>query len=154
MGHGRHVLTFPVGNLGPGQLLNLVAFVTDSNESWPSKDARSLTLSATRDDALRDFEQGGFGTTVQNLLRLIKDKMDKVRLFYDTAVNLFTPLKFKESDYLPSSSGASSTWQTTPYRPSTPAASSSSATPRTPARRTTAQGPGFAWRTWPFCRPS
>ncbi|KAK4153461.1 hypothetical protein C8A00DRAFT_43640 [Chaetomidium leptoderma] len=61
MGHGRHVLTFPVGKPGPDQLLNLVAFVTDSNESWPSKDARSLALPATREDALQDFEQGGFG---------------------------------------------------------------------------------------------
>ncbi len=81
MGHGRHVLTFPVGNPGPDQLLNLVAFVTDSNASWPSKDGKSLTLPATRDDALRDFEQGGFGKTVQTLLRLTKDKMDKVGLF-------------------------------------------------------------------------
>ncbi len=81
MGHGRHVLTFPVGSSGPDQLLNLVAFVADSNESWPSKDARSLTLSATRDDALRDFEQGGFGPTIQKLLRLTKDKMDKASLW-------------------------------------------------------------------------
>ncbi|KAK4235967.1 hypothetical protein C8A03DRAFT_17345 [Achaetomium macrosporum] len=63
MGHGRHVLTFPVGRPGPDQLLNLVAFVTDSNESWPSQDARSFTLPATRDDALLDFEQGGFSNT-------------------------------------------------------------------------------------------
>ena len=80
MGHGRHVLTFPVGRREQGRLLNLVAFVTDSNESWPSKDARSLTLPATRDDALRDFEQGGFGLTIQKLLRLTKDKMDKASL--------------------------------------------------------------------------
>ncbi|KAK3901228.1 hypothetical protein C8A05DRAFT_45078 [Staphylotrichum tortipilum] len=61
MGHGRHVLTFPVGEPGPDQLLNLVAFVTDSSKTWPSADARSLTLPTMRDDALRDFEQGGFG---------------------------------------------------------------------------------------------
>jgi salicylate hydroxylase len=79
MGHGRHVLTFPVGRAGPDQLLNLVAFVTDPNEGWSSQDARSFTLPATRDDALRDFEQGGFSNTVQKLLRLTKDKMDKVR---------------------------------------------------------------------------
>ncbi|KAK3302999.1 uncharacterized protein B0T15DRAFT_486526 [Chaetomium strumarium] len=81
MGHGRHVLTFPVGRAGPDQLLNLVAFVTDPNESWPSQDARSFTLPATRDDALRDFEQGSFSNTVQRLLRLTKDKMDKWGLF-------------------------------------------------------------------------
>jgi salicylate hydroxylase len=81
MGHGRHVLTFPVGSPGPNQFLNLVAFVTDSNETWPSKDARSLTLPATRENAIRDFERGGFGPAVQKLLRLTKDKMDKVRLF-------------------------------------------------------------------------
>jgi salicylate hydroxylase len=81
MGHGRHVLTFPVGSPGPGQLLNLVAFVTDSNESWPKQDSRSFTLPATRDDALRDFEKGGFSKTVQKLLRLTKDKIDKVSLF-------------------------------------------------------------------------
>jgi salicylate hydroxylase len=81
MGHGRHVLTFPVGNPGPDQFLNLVAFVTDSNEAWPSKDARSLTLPATREEAIHDFERGGFGQTVKKLLRLTKDKMDKVSLF-------------------------------------------------------------------------
>ncbi|KAH6649348.1 hypothetical protein F5144DRAFT_634596 [Chaetomium tenue] len=80
MGHGRHVLTFPVGKPGE-QFLNLVAFVTDSSESWPSQDARSFTLPATREDALRDFEEGGFGKTVQRLLRLTKDKMDKWGLF-------------------------------------------------------------------------
>ncbi|KAK4038532.1 hypothetical protein C8A01DRAFT_17381 [Parachaetomium inaequale] len=63
MGHGRHILTFPVGRPGPDQLLNLVAFVTDSNESWPSQDARGFTLPATREDALHDFEQGGFSKT-------------------------------------------------------------------------------------------
>jgi salicylate hydroxylase len=66
MGHGRHVLTFPVGNPGPDQFLNLVAFVTDSNEAWPSKDARSLTLPATREEAIHDFERGGFGQTDNN----------------------------------------------------------------------------------------
>jgi hypothetical protein len=81
MGHGRHVLTFPVGTPGPGQLLNLVAFVTDPNKTWPSKDVRSLTFPATREDAMRDFERGGFGQAVQSLLRLTKDKMDKVSLF-------------------------------------------------------------------------
>ncbi len=80
MGHGRHVLTFPVGRHEQGRLLNLVAFVTDSNEAWPSKDARNLTLPATRDDALRDFEQGGFGPVIQKLLRLTNDKMDKASL--------------------------------------------------------------------------
>jgi salicylate hydroxylase len=79
MGHGRHVLTFPVGKPGGERFLNLVAFVTDPNESWPSQDARSFTLPATREDALRDFEQGGFSKTIQTLLRLTKDKMDKVR---------------------------------------------------------------------------
>ncbi|KAH6844612.1 hypothetical protein B0I37DRAFT_398248 [Chaetomium sp. MPI-CAGE-AT-0009] len=76
-----HVLTFPVGNPGADQFLNLVAFVTDSNKFWPSQDARTFTLPATREDALRDFEQGGFSTTVQKLLRLTKDKMDKWGLF-------------------------------------------------------------------------
>ena len=80
MGRGRHVLTYPVGKIGEEQFLNLVAFVTDASESWPSQDARSFTLPATREDALRDFEQGGFGRTVQRLLRLTKDKMDKVCL--------------------------------------------------------------------------
>lgn len=82
MGYGRHVLTFPVGSPGPDQLLNLVAFVTDSNNSWLSNDARSFTLPATREDAIRDFEQGGFGKTVQKLIRLTKDKMDKVSLLF------------------------------------------------------------------------
>ncbi|KAK4118001.1 FAD/NAD(P)-binding domain-containing protein [Parathielavia appendiculata] len=85
MGHGRHVLTFPLGNPGTGQLLNLVAFVTDSNQSWPKQDSRSFTLPATREDVLRDFDEGGFSRTIQNLLRLTKDKMDKWGLF-DLAV--------------------------------------------------------------------
>ncbi len=79
MAHGRHVLTYPVGDPGPNQLLNFVAFVTDSNETWPSTDARKLTLPATRDDALHDFEHGGFGPLIQNLIRLTEDKMDKAR---------------------------------------------------------------------------
>ena len=82
MGYGRHVLTFPVGAPGPDQLLNLVAFVTDLNQSWTSQDTRSFTLPATREDAIRDFKQGGFGGTVQKLLRLTKDKMDKVHHFF------------------------------------------------------------------------
>ncbi|KAL2192352.1 hypothetical protein P885DRAFT_47857 [Corynascus similis CBS 632.67] len=76
-----HVLTFPVGAPGPDQLLNLVAFVTDLNQSWTSQDTRSFTIPATREDAIGDFKQGGFGTTVQKLLRLTKDKMDKWGLF-------------------------------------------------------------------------
>jgi salicylate hydroxylase len=96
MGHGRHVLTFPVGSPGPDQLLNLVAFVTDSNEDWPSKNARNLTLPATRDDALRDFEQGGFSKTVQKLLRLTKDKMDKASLVISFSHPLSCTLKCKE----------------------------------------------------------
>ncbi|GAB1316953.1 Salicylate hydroxylase [Madurella fahalii] len=81
MGYGRHVLTFPVGKPGPTQLLNLVAFVTDKSGSWPSRDATCLTLPATREDALRDFREGGFGETVRKLLQLTQDKMDKWGLF-------------------------------------------------------------------------
>ncbi|KAK3290939.1 uncharacterized protein B0H64DRAFT_451521 [Chaetomium fimeti] len=81
MGHGRHVLTFPVGKPGGEQFLNLVAFVTDANKSWPSQDTKSFTLPATMEDALRDFEQRGFSKTIQKLLHLTKDKMDKWGLF-------------------------------------------------------------------------
>lgn len=97
MGDGRHVLTFPVGNPGPDQFLNLVAFVTDSNKTWPSKDAKSLTLPATREDAIRDFERGGFGQAVQKLLRLTKENMDKVSLF-PAISNGYTSLNSQGTD--------------------------------------------------------
>ncbi|CAK7203723.1 hypothetical protein SEUCBS139899_006469 [Sporothrix eucalyptigena] len=75
MGPERHALTFPVNH---GQTLNLVAFVT-TPEPWPSKDAQQLTLPATRNDALRDFE--GFGPNVLGLLRQTAPQMERWALF-------------------------------------------------------------------------
>lgn len=70
MGPDRHVLTFPVNH---GATLNLVAFVTDKKE-WPSDE--HLTLPATREEALSDFED--FGPNVQKLIRMTKEKPDRV----------------------------------------------------------------------------
>ncbi|KAK3936837.1 salicylate 1-monooxygenase sala [Diplogelasinospora grovesii] len=73
MGPNRHVLTFPVNQ---GQLLNLVAFVTDEGE-WPSK--TNTTLPATRDEVFKDFE--GFSENVRSLIQMTKDKSDRWGLF-------------------------------------------------------------------------
>ncbi|KAK4183292.1 putative salicylate hydroxylase [Podospora australis] len=78
MGQDRHVLTFPVGTPELGRLLNLVAFVTDDDKEWPSS---KFTISATRQDALRDFATGGFSPTVLALLNKTKAKMDRWGLF-------------------------------------------------------------------------
>ena len=67
MGHGSHVLTFPVNM---GQILNVVAFHT-TKDDWP--DSSRLTAPATREDALRDFSD--FGPTVTSLLQLVRPNM-------------------------------------------------------------------------------
>ncbi|KAK0713707.1 hypothetical protein B0T26DRAFT_783094 [Lasiosphaeria miniovina] len=77
MGPDRHVLTFPIGPSGPGQLLNLVAFVDSGSRSWPSE--TSLTLPATREDVVRDFR--GFGQNVQRLLGMMQAPPDRWGLF-------------------------------------------------------------------------
>lgn len=70
MGPDGHVLTFAVSH---GEVLNIVAFRTQS-EDWP--DYQKLTRSATREDALRDFE--GYGANVINLLKLTNADLDVV----------------------------------------------------------------------------
>ncbi|KAK0736638.1 hypothetical protein B0T21DRAFT_441274 [Apiosordaria backusii] len=80
MGPNRHLLTFPV-NRQKERFLNLVAFVTDKNQTWSRTEASSLTLPATRTDALKDFEQAGFSEAVLQLLRMTQEKMDRWGLF-------------------------------------------------------------------------
>ncbi|KAK4195430.1 putative salicylate hydroxylase [Triangularia verruculosa] len=62
MGPNRHLLTFPV-NRQEERFLNLVAFVTDQSQTWPSQGPASLTMPATKMDALKDFERAGFSDT-------------------------------------------------------------------------------------------
>ncbi|KAK4675828.1 hypothetical protein QC764_507200 [Podospora pseudoanserina] len=84
MGLNRHLLTFPVHRQSE-QFLNLVAFVTDEDgQMWPQEGPASLTLPATKADALRDFEQAGFSGSVRRLLEMTKERMDKWGL-YDVA---------------------------------------------------------------------
>jgi salicylate hydroxylase len=75
MGPNGHMLTFPVNH---GQTLNIVAFHTTSQD-WP--DIQKLTRTATRDDALRDYD--GFGQSVKRILQLTEKELDVVsdRLF-------------------------------------------------------------------------
>jgi salicylate hydroxylase len=70
MGHGKHILTFPVNH---GKTLNLVAFRTTS-EDWP--DAQKLTRPGQREELLREFED--YGPTVIKLLKLVRPKLDVV----------------------------------------------------------------------------
>lgn len=72
MGHGGHVLTFPVNH---GKMVNVVAFhTTDTDWADPTK----LTAPASRADALSDF--AGFGDTVTKLLQLAESKLDTVSI--------------------------------------------------------------------------
>lgn len=68
------MLTFPVNH---GKILNIVAFHT-SDEDWP--DYNKLTRSATREDALKDFE--GYGHDVISLLNLCKANLDVWAIFH------------------------------------------------------------------------
>lgn len=72
MGHGSHVLTFPVDHL---QKLNIVAFHT-TDKDWD--DYERTTKMASREDALRDF--AGFGKDVHGLLRLADEQLSVVCL--------------------------------------------------------------------------
>ncbi|KAK0668365.1 putative salicylate hydroxylase [Cercophora samala] len=83
MGPNRHLLTFPVDKQDE-KFLNLVAFVTDESQVWPERGPASLTLPATKADALGDFEQAGFSDSVLQLLKVTNEKMDKWGL-YDVA---------------------------------------------------------------------
>ncbi|KAK4173286.1 hypothetical protein QBC36DRAFT_245800 [Triangularia setosa] len=75
-----HLLTFPV-NRQKERFLNLVAFVTDESQIWPNRGPSSLTLPATKRDAVKDFEQAGFSDAVLQLLKATQEKMDRWGLF-------------------------------------------------------------------------
>lgn len=68
------MLTFPVNH---GKILNIVAFHT-TKDDWP--DYNKLTRSATREDALKDFE--GYGHDVISLLKLCKANLDVWAIFH------------------------------------------------------------------------
>lgn len=72
LGQNRHVLTFPVDH---GATMNMVAFVHNDREEWPS--ASKLTLPTTKAEALDDFRE--FGQTVKNIIQLTSDKLERVR---------------------------------------------------------------------------
>ncbi|KAK3994342.1 putative salicylate hydroxylase [Cladorrhinum sp. PSN332] len=76
MGPGAHLLTFPVLDK-----LNIVAFVTDANTEWQSN--TSLTVPATKQDAINDFKNIRFSDTVLELLDAIPErfKLNKWGLF-------------------------------------------------------------------------
>lgn len=71
LGKNRHVLTFPVEH---GATLNVVAFVTNDRETWPS--TSKLTLPTTKAEALDDFRE--FGQNVKNIIQLTADKLERV----------------------------------------------------------------------------
>ncbi|KAK0387824.1 hypothetical protein NLU13_4069 [Sarocladium strictum] len=73
MGQGSHVLTFPVEH---GQRLNIVAFHT-TEEDW--EDYERTTKQSAREDAFRDF--AGFGTDIQNLLKLTDETLNVWAIF-------------------------------------------------------------------------
>lgn len=101
LGRNRHVLTFPVEH---GATLNMVAFVHNDREEWPS--ATKLTLPTTKAEALDDFRQ--FGQNVKNIIQLTSDKLERVR-----PASLYPPPSHTSSDTKltttnPSPSGPSS----------------------------------------------
>ncbi|KAK3385259.1 hypothetical protein B0H63DRAFT_449328 [Podospora didyma] len=75
MGRDRHVLTYQVN-----EMLNLVAFVTDSDDTWPGGVA-NMKIPTTREDVLHDFE--GFGQTVQRLIGITEanSKLERWGIF-------------------------------------------------------------------------
>lgn len=72
LGKNRHVLTFPVDH---GATMNMVAFVHNDREEWPSPSR--FTLPTTQAEALDDFRE--FGQTVRNILQLTPEKLERVR---------------------------------------------------------------------------
>ncbi|KAF3760951.1 putative salicylate hydroxylase [Cryphonectria parasitica EP155] len=74
LGQNRHVLTFPVDH---GAMMNMVAFVTNNREEWPS--TSKLTLATTKAEALDDFRE--FGENVKNIIQLTSDRLDRWAIF-------------------------------------------------------------------------
>lgn len=74
LGRNRHVLTFPVDH---GATMNMVAFVHNDREEWPS--TSKLTLPTTKMEALDDFRE--FGQTVKNILQLTPEKLERWAIF-------------------------------------------------------------------------
>ncbi|KAL8957152.1 MAG: hypothetical protein Q9183_006134 [Haloplaca sp. 2 TL-2023] len=73
LGQDGHALTFPVAG---GNFLNVVAFVTDEND-WPHP--VKFTAPATKTEAVKAF--AGFNTTVQAIIDLLPDQLDKWAIF-------------------------------------------------------------------------
>lgn len=59
-----------------GATMNMVAFVHNDREEWPS--TSGFTLPSTKVEALDDFRE--FGPTVKDIIQLIPDKLERVGL--------------------------------------------------------------------------
>lgn len=73
LGPDAHALTFPVAG---GKLLNVVAFVTDTDQ-WP--DSEKFTLPASKADAVKAF--ASFNSTVKAIIDMLPDKLSKWAVF-------------------------------------------------------------------------
>lgn len=134
MGHGGHVLTFPVNH---GKTVNVVAFHT-TDKDW--LDPTKLTAPASRADALSDF--AGFGDTVTKLLQLAEPKLDTV------SINTDMPQRMADNKLTDHQcSGRFSIWDRTHRQPTLRTVSASSAMRRMQRRRTTEPALGSASKT-------
>ncbi|CAI7668877.1 unnamed protein product [Penicillium manginii] len=73
LGPDAHALTFPVAG---GKLLNVVAFVTDTDQ-WP--DSEKFTLPASKADAVKAF--ASFNSTVKAIIDMLPDELSKWAVF-------------------------------------------------------------------------
>ncbi|KAE8849753.1 hypothetical protein PTNB85_00169 [Pyrenophora teres f. teres] len=78
-GPGAHALTFPVAG---GNILNVVAFVTDPNQ-WTAPDGK-LTAPASKAEAAKAFS--AFSPVVRKIMDLLPDTIDKWAVF-DTGIH-------------------------------------------------------------------
>ncbi|KAL9106507.1 MAG: hypothetical protein Q9227_008486 [Pyrenula ochraceoflavens] len=77
LSRGRHFLVFPIGKdeNGDNKTLNIVAFVTTRKEDLAGGDKESWTLTADKEDVLREFE--GFEPTVRRVIENMDAKPAK-----------------------------------------------------------------------------
>ncbi|KAF2172605.1 hypothetical protein M409DRAFT_62376 [Zasmidium cellare ATCC 36951] len=73
LGKDSHALTFPVAG---GQILNVVAFTSDSHD-WPFPE--KFTSPAAKADAVQAFS--GFNSTVRSIIDLLPEQLDKWAVF-------------------------------------------------------------------------
>ena len=128
------MLTFPINH---GQTMNVVAFHTTEDE-W--SDSHKLTIPATREDALRDFEE--FGDNVRNVLELAEPNLDVVSI---------SPPAISGLILMSTSSGPSLTLARTQFHHLIRAEFVWSETQLTPAHLTTVQEQAWASKTVLYC---